>query len=499
MNIKITYDWLLEFLDTDADPYELQKYLSLCGPGVERIEKIGDDYTLDIEVTTNRVDMASVFGIAQEAQAILPRFGKKAKLKQNPLTDLGFSRVNPNAETTLPLEVSISEPTLASRITMIVLSDIHLGASPEKIKRRLELCDIRSINNAVDVTNYVMLAVGQPAHVYDYDRIGGHKMIFRESQKGEVLKTLDGKEIKLPGGDIVVEDGDGNLIDLCGIMGGEGSAVNDNTKSVVLFMQTYDKKRIRKTSMLTGQRSMAATYFEKGLDEERVEPAIAFGVQLMQELTKAKVSSTIIDLFPKPNKTHSISVDHAYIVTRIGVDIPPGEMKAILDNLGFTVELSGSILKINVPFWRTHDIEIPEDIIEEIARIYGYHNLPNNLPPAVFIRQPKDIEHLFLYQSKIKYFLKHLGLHESMNYSMISDEMIASMDINPSHHLRLANTISEELQSMRISLLPSIVKNIKDNTGKRDELKFFEVSKVYYPHIKNQADDSCPPGPATDL
>lgn len=492
MNIKITYDWLLDYLETDADPYELQKYLSLCGPGVERVEKVGDDYVLEIEVTTNRIDMASVFGIAQEAQAILPRFGKKAKLKQNPLTELHFDSIP--FETKLPFDLRVSDPSLATRAGAVVIENIQLRPSPAKIKRRLELCDVRSINNAVDATNYIMLALGQPAHVFDYDKINGHKMLIRESKKGEVLTTLDGKQFKLPGGDIVIEDGSGSLIDLCGIMGGENSSVNENTKSVVLFIQTYDKKRIRKTSMTTGQRSVAATYFEKGLDEQRVEPAMVYGIKLLNELTNGAVASNLIDLYPSPNKTNKISVEQSYVVARIGVPLDIDEMKTILENLGFLVSFSGKKLDIEVPFWRTHDIEIPEDIVEEIARIYGYHNLPNNLPPAVFIKQPKEIEHIYSYQSKMKYFLKHLGLHESMNYSMVSEEMINAMNIDPRHHLKLENTNSEELQYMRISLLPSIIKNIKDNTGKRDELMFFELSKVYYPHMQHPSPDSCPPG-----
>lgn len=491
MNIKITYDWLLDYLETDATPYELQEYLSLCGPGVERVEKIGDDFVLDIEVTTNRIDMASVFGIAQEAQAILPRFGKKAKLKYNPLTALKFDAVKFGDKLSLDLQV---DPQLATRAAAVILENVTLGASPEKIKRRLELCDVRSINNAVDVTNYLMLSIGQPAHMFDYDQIADKKMILRESKKGEVLTTLDGKEFKLPGGDIVIEDGSGKLIDLCGIMGGQNSAVNGNTKNVILFIQTYDKKRIRKTSMRTGQRSVAATYFEKGLDEERVEPATVYGIDLLQELTGAKVASPLIDLYPSPNKTHSLSVEHSFITNRIGVALDVEEMKTILENLGFSVTLNDKTLDITVPFWRTHDIEISEDIVEEIARIYGYHNLPNNLPPAVIIQQPSEIEHLFTYQSKIKYFLKHLGLHESMNYSMVSDAMIGGMNIDPKHHLRLANTNSEELMYMRISLLPSILKNLKENMGKRDVLRFFELSKVYYPHQHDPDPDSCPPG-----
>ncbi|MDA1317091.1 MAG: phenylalanine--tRNA ligase beta subunit-related protein, partial [bacterium] len=164
MNIKITYDWLLEYLDTDADPYEIQKYLSLCGPSVETVEKVGKDFVFDIEVTSNRVDMASVYGIAQEAQAILPRFGKKAILK--PLKP----KAPKDSNDPFPLDIT-TQPNLTNRVLAIALTDVKIGESPEYIKRRLELSGMRSLNNLIDITNYVMLETGHPCHVFDLDRI----------------------------------------------------------------------------------------------------------------------------------------------------------------------------------------------------------------------------------------------------------------------------------------------------------------------------------------
>ncbi len=283
MNIKITYNWLLEYLDTDTDAYELQKYLSLCGPSVETVEKKGDDYVLDIEVTTNRVDMASVFGVAQEAQAILPQFGKKAKLKFNPIRQYIFSKINSPKDLKSTLDIKIQDEDIASRITAIVLSDIKIGPSPDHIKSRLEACDIRSINNVVDISNYLMLSLGQPTHTFDYDLIKSHKMIIRKAKKGEKVVTLDNKQITLPGGDIVIEDGGGQLDGLAGIMGGLDTEIKSDTKNVILFIETYNKRLIRRTSMTTGQRTAAATYFEKGLDEERVEPTLIYEVERLQK------------------------------------------------------------------------------------------------------------------------------------------------------------------------------------------------------------------------
>ncbi|OGK25705.1 phenylalanine--tRNA ligase subunit beta [Candidatus Roizmanbacteria bacterium RIFCSPHIGHO2_12_FULL_37_9b] len=493
MNIKITHNWLLEYLETDADPYEIQKYLSLCGPSVERVTKVDGDYVYDIEITSNRVDMASVFGFAQEAQAILPQFGKKAKLKFNPLKSYTFSSIETSSELKERLNIEIKNKNLCSRFTAIVLDNVKIGASPNFIRDRLNLCDIKSINNVVDISNYLMLALGQPVHVFDYDSIGRERsrpfptMILRESKKEEKIITLDGKQLTLPGGDIVIEDGDAKLIDLCGIMGGFNSAVNPKTNKVILFVQTYDSQKIRKTSMLTGQRTVAATYFEKVLDEERVEPTTVYGVELLQKYAGATIASQLYDIYPNPLKPKKVSILINDVQRIIGISLKKDIIIKILSNLGFIYHLGppGTKMVFEVPSYRGRDVSIKEDLIEEIARIYGYHNLPNNIQPTVYVKQPKEVEQLFELQSKVKHFLKHLGLNEVMNYSMISKQMIDNSELRVEDHLELKNTISDEIRYMRSYLLPSLFVNIKNNEGKVKEVKFFEIAKTYKPQENN--------------
>ena len=483
MNIKITYNWLLEYLETDADPYELQKYLSLCGPSIERVQQIGVDYVLDIEVTTNRVETASVFGIAQEATAILPQFGKKAKLKINPLQKYTFSSMNTKPGEHMKLDITIADHNLCPRFTAIVYKDINIKPAPDLIKQRLQMCDIKSINNIVDISNYLMLSLGQPVHMFDYDKIIAHKMILRESKKGEKITTLDEKEIILPGGDIVIEDGSGGLIDLCGIMGGLNSAINNKTTTIVFFIQNYDKKRIRRTSMITGQRTVAATYFEKGLDPQRVETTFVYGIDLLNELSGGISASPLYDIYPHPYQIKEINVTLDFINRLIGVSIEQNKVKYILENLGFKVEIHHNedyeSFHIKVPSYRSGDVDIKEDIVEEVARVYGYHNLNNAIQPTIYVKQPRDIEMLFVIQQKIKYFLKHLGLNEMMNYSMISKELIDKLALDSDNKLVIDNSISEEIRYMRTSLIPSLIKNIKDNENKKDKLKFFEIAKIY--------------------
>src|SRR3972149_5125369 len=201
----------------------------------------------------------------------------------------------------LPLRVKIIDPNLVSRFTAIIFDQIVIKGSPDFIKDRLTRAGVKVINNVVDISNYLMITLGQPIHMFDYDKIADHRMIVRESKKGEKLVTLDEKEIVLPGGDIVIEDGSGKLIDLCGIMGGLNSAISSKTKRVLLFVQTYNKSKIRKTTMTTGQRTIAATFFEKGLDEERVVATTVNAAQLLEKYCYAKVVSKINDIYPKKN------------------------------------------------------------------------------------------------------------------------------------------------------------------------------------------------------
>ncbi len=479
MNIKITHQWLLDYLNTDANPYEIQKYLSISGPSIEKIEPFNDDCIYDIEIISNRIDTASVIGIAQEAIAILPRFNKKALLKLNPFKKYRFSNIK--TESKENLKIIINQSNLCSRFTAIILDHVEVNSSPEFIKHRLQAAGIKVINNVVDISNYLMITFGQPVHIFDFDQIKGRKMIMREAKRGEKIVTLDQKEIILNDGDIVIEDGEERLVDLCGIMGGLNSSVTNKTKRILLFVQTYNKEKIRKTVMNTGLRTVAATYFEKGLDEERVEPTLVYGVELLEKYAKAKPISQVFDIYPNPYNPKKIETTFDFIKQKIGLEIDKKTIISILSDLNFKPKAMEDKVIVEIPFYRKYDVSIPEDIVEEIARIYGYDNLPNRLSPPALLIQPVEYDQLFNLSLKIKYFLKHLGLNEVINYSMISKEMIEEWGLEVKNHLRIKNTISKEIEYLRTSLLPSLYKNIKDNQGKREKLKFFEIAKVYLP------------------
>lgn len=469
MDIIIPHSWLKKFLSTKVAPKELAKYLSLCGPSIERTKKTDDgDFIYNIEVTTNRVDTASVFGIAREASSILPRFGIKAELIDIKLDDQAY-KFKKNVKY---LDVVVDQK-LCSRFTAVLIRDVNIKESSTDIKNLLEKVGVRPINNIVDVSNYIMHELGQPVHTFDYDKIVNNKMILRESRKDESITTLDGNTFKLDGGDIVIEDGSGKLIDLCGIMGGENSAIDDNTKNVLLFVQNYNQDKIRKTSMGLGLRTEAAVLFEKGLDDETVKPAILSAIELIEKLSKGKVEREILDIYQNVYSPKVITTNKEDIDKIIGIDISKTDITSYLTNLGFGIEWNKNILKVRVPSYRASDISIKEDIVEEIARIYGYQNIPCVLMEGKLPIQKESEE--FVLEKQIKNVLLSLNAIEVYNLSLVSKQMVNE------NALKLKNPLGADTEYLRTSLKPSLEKDILNNPQEKDYIHFFEVSNVYLP------------------
>lgn len=479
MNILIPYKWLKEYLETQARPEKIGECLSLCGASVEKINKVGNDSVFDIEITTNRVDMMSVLGIAREAATILPQFGIKAKLKKDPYKN---PKSTQKIVSKIPgLKVIIKNKSLCPRFTAVILKNVKIGPSPKIVQKRLTKAGMRPINNIIDISNYLMHELGQPVHTFDYGKIKKQTIILRESKKGEEVVTLDGKVNKLAGGDIVIEDGNGKLIDLCGIRGGKNSEIDKNTKEVLLFVQTYEPHHIRQTSMSLGQRTEAAALFEKDVDSELVMPTLLKGIQLIKQNAKAQVASKIIDIYPHQYKPKKVKVSLQLIEQYLGLPVQLTKVKNILTSLGFSVSSlkRGKEIEAAIPSWRAKDVNIAEDLIEEIARIYGYHNLPSVLPPLH--QQPKKSGINFDWENRIKHLLKNWGLTETYTYSMQSEEELVNFNLDPKKHLKIKNPLSSEWLYMRTNLLASLLPVIKQNLGLKKEINLFEISNVYLP------------------
>jgi phenylalanyl-tRNA synthetase beta chain len=480
MNIQILHSWLLEYLDTNATPAKIGEYLSLCGPSVEKIEKKGNDWMYDIEVTTNRVDMMSVYGIAREAAVVLPQFGIKATLK----------KLDPKApqfpKTSLPLIIK-SNDQLVKRTMGVIFTDIKNWKTPEWMKTRLEASGIRSLNAVIDITNYVMTEVGHPTHVFDYDNIKTQTLVIRESKKQEKIITLDNKAYTLPVGSIVIDDGTGEIIDLPGIMGTKNTVVNDNTKQVLFFIDNNDPIKIRKTSMTTGIRTVAATLNEKGVDPELAEKAMLRGIELFIEVTGATIASKIYDHSAKKYIPKTITLSKSFIDERLGVEVSKTRIEQILTDLDFEVkwekgkrQIPGQarhdedLLTVSVPSIRAQDITIAEDVVEEVARIYGYHNLPSELMTGKIPEPLHDAP--FQFELKAKRILQMLSGVEIYTMSLVSQN-----EVDPKNALKIRNPLGSDNEYMRTSLAPSLVKAAKENNGEKESFHLFEMANVYLP------------------
>ncbi len=476
MNILIPNSWLSDYLETNATPQQFADAMSLTSVSIERIEKIGDDYVYDIEVTTNRPDLMSIIGIAREASAVLPQQGYTAKFKPQKI-----AYNTPTGKSNL-LTIS-GDPELVNRIMAVVL-EIDLHASPEHISDRLTKTGIRSINNAVDVTNYIMREIGHPSHVFDYDRLPNHTLNIRKSKKGEKITTLDGKEYTLPGNDIVADDGTGNIVDLLGIMGTANSVVVEDTKRIVLFLDNNNHNLLRKTSMNLGIRTEAAVLNEKGINPDIMLPTLVTGIELLKKYANAKLLSPIIDIYPNKIKSKTIKVTKEKIDSVIGIDIPQKTIVDILTSLGFTVAVEGDEFSVEIFTSRVNDIDIPEDIIEEVARVYGYHKIPNSLPALTEQTNYHQDQNEFYWIQKVKEAFRFWGYNEVYTYSLVTEELFDGPIENA---LKLKNPLTEDKTYLRNSLIPSVVEIANQN--KSTDIQLFELANIYVKKPKGLPDE----------
>lgn len=475
MNIKILDSWLREHLDTKANASKIGEILSLKSVSVERLEKVGNDFLYDIEITTNRPDLMSVVGLAREAAVALSTEGIPAKFVEGTLPKIKTSSEK------FPVKIT-NDPKLVSRVMAVSLS-VDLGKSPQLIKDRLEATDIRSLNNVVDVTNYIMREIGHPAHVFDLDRLSP-EMIIRSAKKGEKIITLDKKEYVLNGYEIVADNGNGEIIDLLGIMGTQNSVVTDNTKNILLFLDNNDLHTIRKTSMSLGIRTEAAVLNEKGIDPEIMKKTLYRGVQLLEQIAGGVVTSEIIDIYPGKKKVNTITVSFEKINQVIGVPVTEKQIVEILTGLDFTVKHGKDAITVTPPSARATDIQIPEDVIEEIARMYGYHKLPSVLPPSFSLEPYNLLQNRFFWENKVKNVLCDWGYSEVYTQSLVSEDML---EIPATEAVILANPLTTDMTYMRTTLTPGLLDAARNNAHvlkNADSIKLFELSNVYHKQKK---------------
>ncbi|MBN1779078.1 MAG: phenylalanine--tRNA ligase subunit beta [Candidatus Buchananbacteria bacterium] len=444
-----------------------------------------DDYLMDIEITTNRPDAGSLVGLAREAAAVFDVDNK-----------IDLPKPNLKLKTEIPLSVEVKESKLCPRYQAVVMENIKVGPSPFWLQWRLSQAGIRPINNLVDITNYILLEFGQPMHVFDYDKLQGQKIVVRKAKAGEKILALDGKNYQLSADNLVIADAK-DPVAVAGVMGGELSAVSAETKTIVFEAANFNPVSVRKTARALNLYSESSSLFEKNLSAEGTFVAILRAVELTQQLAGGQTASPIIDVYAQNYKPKKISFDPANIKRLLGVEIKIKQIKNILERLGF--EVSGSnTLKITVPWYRANDVEYDHDIVEEVARIYGYHNLPVELPSSEIPVRAKNP--ILVWEDKIKDILVGAGLTETYNYSMVDKEMIEAANRPKTEVVKISNPLNSEIEFMRTDLEPQILQGVADNIKRFNQIEIFEVSNVYRLQKANDlpVEQSCLAGAVVD-
>lgn len=425
---------------------------------------IADEYILDTEVTTNRPDAMGMEGFACEVATILGR---------------SWSPVNVAA-----IEYGIEElpvftqgerdgKPLCPRFMAVKIDGVKVGPSPWWMKHRLIMNGIKPINTIVDITNYVMLEMGQPLHAYDAAKVDG-AFVVAPVQKGS-FEALNKKTYELQPGMLGIHD-DKGLIGLAGVMGGMRTAVQDETTSVIFEAANFDEVSIRRTSRALDLMTDASKLFEKGLSVRGPERALSRAVEVCLAMAGGKVVSKIADTLKEPYKPSVYSVKEEEVCRLIGVEIPGEQMQIILERLGFDVVRKNGLLTATTPWWRDHDIEDGRDLVEEIARIYGYANMPPVFPAGM---TPVASDPSFAFEQHLRSLNKAFGFTELMSYSFLSREQLERTQMSPDSCLRLQNPLSQDAEFMRPSLLPSMLQAVVDNQERASELRLFELSRVY--------------------
>jgi phenylalanyl-tRNA synthetase beta chain len=473
--MKIVYNELKEFVDVDAPPAELAAKLSLAGVAIEGVEETVAGPVLDAEVTANRPDCLGHLGIAREVAAIYKKALKPLRPQLKESSEPVASAVR----------VDIEAQDLCGRFTARVIKGVKVQPSPAWLRQRLEAIGEKSINNVVDVTNYVMFELGHPLHAFDYDKIAEHRLLVRRAKAGEKLKTLDGGDRSLTKDMLVVAD-PAKALAIAGVMGGASSEIGFSTKNVLLECAWFDPITVRRTSKALGLRSEASYRFERGADPEMAEFASRRAAELIQQVAGGEILQGVVDVYPARQPEKTIELSRQELLRVMGADIPDRDIEAILSALGFhPVRIDGNrgadgsiaaVWRCNQVSWRS-DVTRGIDLIEEVARHYGYDKFPPRLPPSKIpaLRLPHAVALDRLIERVVA-----LGYHEIVEIPIVDtarDEIFRAEHIQPAI---IGNPLAEDASVMRSSGVVSMVRALEWNLnhGQR-EVKLFEVGKRY--------------------
>jgi phenylalanyl-tRNA synthetase beta chain len=462
--MKLSPQWIRDFVDLSVDDRRLAEGLTDVGLGVEGIEGTGDAMTFEMEIGTNRPDAMNHYGVAREAAAIYGRALKPIEPKV------------PAATPSSPFPITVEEPALCPRFSARVIRGTHIKPSPEKVAHRLQVLDQRPISNAVDATNYVLWEIGKPTHVFDMDLLEGGKIVVRMARNSETLKTLDGVDRKLTSEDLVVCDAK-KPVGLAGVMGGYDTMITEKTRNIVIESAWWDPGIVRKMSRRHGLHTDASHRFERGADFESTVLSCDRVAELILESAGGELTGPVIDVVSR-------KLDQAPIVLRIsevhrilGGSLETGEIFQILKKLGFNLIPEGQAdaqFRVQIPSWRL-DVEREIDLIEEIARLHGYNKFENRLP--AYSGAVAELPHAAK-DAAVRQRALALGYNETVSLTFISHadaERFSSAKV-----LELENPLSEEASVMRTTLLPGMLDMLAWNLNRDSaNARLFEAGRVY--------------------
>jgi phenylalanyl-tRNA synthetase beta chain len=461
----------LGLADESIDVMKLDKNAPL---GENIVNVLGVKGTiLEVDVLPNRGDLLSIKGVAREVSAVLDKQLKphEMKLKETGRSIRGLA------------QVKIEDPDLCQRYMARVIENVHVKGSPSWLKERLIACGLRPINNIVDVTNYVLLEMGQPLHAFDLKLIDGQKVIVRRARGGEIIVTLDGEKRQLTSDMLVIADPK-KAVAVAGVMGAGNSEVNEGTRSILLESAYFDPVSINKTSRALKIRTEASGRFEKGVDFDGVATALDRAAGLIAELSGGVIAKGSIDVKKSDIKPKIVQLSIKSLNSILGADIPRSAILSILKRLGFVVrsEKTGDRLAVTVPSARARDIEREIDVIEEVARIYGYGKIREEIPRITYDHRKEDADEKVL--DRIRQAVKGLGFFETQTFSIVDPKEIEALplpvDDPRKDPLKITNPLSEDVSAMRTTLLPSLLGVISRNISRQSkDLALFEIGNVF--------------------
>ncbi|HEX6769252.1 MAG TPA: phenylalanine--tRNA ligase subunit beta, partial [Candidatus Binatia bacterium] len=473
--MKFTLNWLKEFIEFDGSADELAKLLTMAGLEVESLTALPEpdsrrqDWLFEIAVTPNRGDCLGLLGIAREACALTG-----AKLRFPPV-----HASKKDASLHKRIAVKIEDASQCARYSARLIDNVRIAQAPAWLRSRLEACGIRAINNIVDVTNYVMLETGQPLHAFDFARLSARQIVVRIARENRKFTTLDGIDRELAHEDLVICDGD-SPVALAGVMGGMNSEVSAATQSILLESANFAPAAIRRTAKRLALHSEASHRFERGVDPEGTIRALDRAVQLIVESGGGKPSAGVVDCYPKRIAPVKIRLREQRIEKLLGIGIDPKRAETLLRSLGMKTTRQSKQHYVVVPTSRP-DLTREVDLIEELARLYGYDNIPMTLP--LLRAGGGTMDFRLAAERRVRHLLAGEGFVESINLPFTSDALnglFSGLWEGQGAAVPLLNPLAQENSAMRQSLLPGLLDNLRVNLAhKTASFRGYHLGKVF--------------------